>query len=99
MQQVFNKPGQLPETWFIPSEMVQEWGGKNLAAKLVAVGLWQRARREGRAGYIYPLETLAYENTPAYIESKREKYRREHERKARARTPSKVDGIVGTTYK
>lgn len=83
MEQVFNTKLPLPETWFIPDRLVREWGKRKAASLLVREGLWERAERDGRAGYVYV--DLAYENTPTYIARKREQYRREHERKTRRR--------------
>lgn len=86
MEQVFNKRVPLPDTWFIPSRLIREWGKQKPAAALVRESLWARDKRGGAAGFVY--EWIRYENTPLYIEHKREEYRREHKRRRAAKRPN-----------
>jgi hypothetical protein len=96
-QQFFNNHRDpLPHEWFIPAALVREWSKNKPAAALVREGLWERAELDGKAGYVY--RWLRFENTPAYIERKREQYRLEHERKKRSKANgqrAKTGGLPG----
>ncbi|WP_285033877.1 hypothetical protein [Mycolicibacterium sp. lyk4-40-TYG-92] len=70
MQQVYDRRGVLPDQWFIPAAQVRAWGKKNAATLLVREGLWERAERDGRAGYVYV--SLLEQNTPRHLRDLRE---------------------------
>jgi hypothetical protein len=90
-EQVFNKRG-LPDEWFIPAELVRRWGKRSAAAALVRQGLWNHI--DG-GGYVYVW--IRYENTPQYIEEKREEFRSNHHQRKGGKHRAELYSTMPTT--